>query len=156
MAKEDLGVWQQKNYGAEGLAAIEAGVVGTKVERMQLDQLDEEIAQQVDTPDSDTVKRWARLASGLGNKLRKLAVRLEASVRNAESSRYVEILFECDRDGKKFLDGAAKADASNFVSELRKARNLFLGYTESCDKILTMCRLHTGQSEVNQSNDIST
>ena len=155
MAEKDSGVWQQKNYGAEGLAAIEAAVAGTKVDRKQLDDLDEEIAACVETPDSDTVKRWTRLASGLGNKLRKLASRLEASVRNAESNRYVEILFECDRDGKKFTDGAAKMDASSYVSEIRKARNLFIGYVESCDKILTMCRMNLDQQGLDQRNDVS-
>ena len=155
MAKAELTLWEEKKYPIESVQKIDAMVEATEVERMELDALDAHIAAYVETPDQDMVKKWARIASGLGNKLRKLTTRLEATVRNAESNRYMEILFECQQNSIDFKDGAAKMDASRYVSEVRKARNLFQGYVDSADKILTMCRMQLNQQEINQVNDVS-
>lgn len=155
MAKTELTVWENKGYPAEAVQKIESMIEATKVDRDLLDDLDSSIAACTDTPDPDAVKRWARIASGIGNKLRKLATRLEATVRNAEANRYMEILFECQLNAIDFKDGAAKMDASRYVGEVRKARNLFAGYVESADKILTMCRMQLNQQEINQANDVS-
>ena len=155
MAKAELVLWKDKAFPAESVAKIEAMIESTEVDRKQLDSLDDEVAGRVETPDQDTVKRWSRVASGLGNKLRKLYTRLEATVRNAEATRCTEILFECERDGVDYKDGAAKMSASAYVCEIRKARNLLQGYVESADIIMSTCRIHNGQGEKDRTSDVS-
>ena len=153
--KKEL-AWTPKNFSSTAKQNIDTIVSESKEFRDALDILDSEVHSYVENPPREVVLSWARRSSGLGNQMRKIYRKLEASLRNAEAARYMEIKLECDSNpDMKFTDGSAKMDAQSYCRSLRMARSLFQGYVESADNIISICRMHTSQQGLDQSNDIS-
>jgi hypothetical protein len=149
------GLWAVEHCSDKVKDEMNTLVEGTKSDRDILDTLDKEIASYREAPDSETVRNWARIASGVGNKFRKLHLRLEAKVKNEEANRFVRILLECEEKGIKFVATTANQDATNYVSEIRRTRNLFQGYVEAADNVISICRLHLGNYIASITSDVS-
>lgn len=147
--------WEIKDYPEEAKTKLDQLIESTVTARKELDLLDSEVRSYEGNPTAEIILGWARRSSGFGNQLRKIYRKLEASLRNTEAMRYIEIKIECDSKDLKFTDGAAKMDAQRYCRYLRTARSIIESYVESSDSIISICRMHSGQQFLDQSNDIS-
>jgi hypothetical protein len=131
-----------KQYPEEAKQRLDKMLLETENSRKVLDALDEEIRSFEGPSSKDMVTKWARLAIGNGNYLRKKLAKLVAALRSEEANRYLAIKLEATTNGTKVTESAAQVEATAYVSPIRLARNVLEAYVVSSDGILSVCRLH--------------
>ena len=80
--------------------------------------------------------------TGIYGTLNPIYKKLRALKENYEAQRFNQLKLEADVNGTKFIAEVAKREASEFVSDLRLARDLLEGYIEACVQAIQTCRTH--------------
>jgi len=82
------------------------------------------------------------ILTGIYGTLNPIYKKLRALKENYEAQRFNQLKLEADVNGTKFIAEVAKREASEFVSDLRLARDLLEGYIEACVQAIQTCRTH--------------
>jgi len=128
-----------------------------EIEKLFLDEATLDLALEDLTKDMKIVDKWVdtslselddnpeqikkaldQLSIAYGN-LRIVLGVAETEYRNREVRYYQEKKMEAENNGTKFVSGQAEKEASAYVAEYRRIRNLVQAYKESADKrIITL------------------
>jgi|WetSurSiteA1Bulk_404760.scaffolds.fasta_scaffold00683_15 hypothetical protein len=90
----------------------------------------------VDTP-SETDKAMKQLAS-VYSTLNVVARIAETYKINAESKYYNVKRMELENEGHKTVAASLENEATEHVSDYRRIRNIFEGYRDSCDRLISV------------------
>lgn len=107
-----------------------------------LNKLDIELHKSDNTPTDETLKTWARKACGAGNYVEKKYLIFSAMKKNEEFEKYEENRLAISIKNEKFVSAIADKESKAYVATLRMARDIFLSYVHSADRILSTVRLH--------------
>ena len=72
--------------------------------------------------------------TGTYSNLRTVLGIAETEKKNREVRRYNEIRIDKENAGTKFTSASAEKEASAYVADYRRIRNIILGYVEACSK----------------------
>ena len=60
--------------------------------------------------------------------------------KNREERYYNQRKIEIENEGKKFMSAPVEREASDYVSNYRRVRNILQGYLDVCDKAISTCQ----------------
>lgn len=92
----------------------------------------------IDSP-SETDSAMKTL-TGLFISLNLVAAVADTVKRNAELQFFMTKKMELEGDGSKIVVASIEKEASSNVSTLRRIRNIFVAYRDSCEKAISICQ----------------
>lgn len=66
---------------------------------------------------------------------------ISALKENTEANYFNSLKLQADVEGNKFIAEVAKRQASEYVKDLRIARNILEGYVEICSRLIDTCKI---------------
>lgn len=86
------------------------------------------------TDNSEEINRALNDLSGVYSNLRTALGIAETEKRNREVRHKESIRVETENAGNKYTDSKATTQASAYIAEYRRVRNIIEAYTEACDR----------------------
>jgi len=94
----------------------------------------------VDTNNLPKIKQILLTLTGHYMSLVSITKKLQALKRNKENAYFYAKKIEIENEGKKFTSAPIEREATLFVAEERRVRNIFEGYLEACLEGIRTCR----------------
>ena len=94
----------------------------------------------VDTNNLPEIKKILLTLTGYYMSLCNVVKKLQTLKRNKESAYFHQRKIEIENEGKKFTSAPIEKEASLYVAEERRVRNIFEGYLDACLEGMRTCR----------------
>lgn len=92
----------------------------------------------IDTPEA--IKEIMMKMSGCYGELKVIHIAADTTKKREELVFYNNKKMAVEAEGKKFVDGATKMEASNHAMNYRRIRNAVGAYLDICDKTISVCQ----------------